>query len=107
MKSKGDIKAGQATAKVVLGVTISLDGYAEDGKGSVEPLYSHLDILRKSELLQKSIRKTGSVVMDWKEYAMAKQSDWADYEYQTPIFVITDEVPRERPPETWKLKFIF
>ena len=57
--------------KVILGVTISLDGFAEDSNGSVSALYPDLDTLRNTEVLQESIHTTGSVVMAWKEYAMA------------------------------------
>jgi len=96
-------------AKVILGVTISLDGFAEDSNGSVGALYPDLDTLRNSEALQESIRTTGSVVMAWKEYAMAEDPDWfaGNYEYQVPIFVFTDTVPRKHPKETDRLTFTF
>ena len=61
-------------AKVVLGVTISLDGFAEDINGSVGALYPDPDTLRNTDVLQESIHSTGSVVMAWKEYAMAGRS---------------------------------
>ncbi len=95
-------------AKVILGVTISLDGFAEDSKGSVGALYPDLDTLRKTDLLQESIRTTGSVVMAWKEFAMAEDPDWVvDYEYQVPIFVFTDKAPKKHPKETDRLTFTF
>ncbi len=95
-------------AKVILGVTISLDGFAEDSKGSVGALYPDLDTLRKTDLLQESIRTTGSVVMAWKEFAMAEDPDWfAGYEYQVPIFVLTDKAPEKHPKTTGKLTFTF
>ena len=95
-------------AKVILGVTISLDGFAEDSKGSVGALYPDLDALRRTDLLQESIRTTGSVVMAWKEFAMAEDPDWVvDYEYQVPIFVLTDMPPEKCPKETDKLTFTF
>ncbi len=89
-------------AKVILGVTISLDGFAEDSKGSVGALYPDLDTLRKTDLLQESIRSTGSVIMAWKEFAMAEDHDWfaGNYEYQVPIFVLTDNAPEKHPKET-------
>lgn len=49
--------------KVILGLTISLDGFAEDKNGSVGKLYPDLDTLRGTEVLNESIRSTGSVVM--------------------------------------------
>ena len=94
--------------KVILGVTISLDGFAEDSNGSVGALYPDLDTLRNTEVLQESIRTTGSVVMAWKEFAMAEDPDWvAGYEYQVPIFVFTDKVPEKHPKETDRLTFTF
>ena len=96
-------------AKVILGVTISLDGFAEDSKGSVGALYPDLDTLRKTDLLQESIRTTGSVVMAWKEFAMAEDPDWfaGNYEYQVPIFVLADKAPEKHPKETGNLTFTF
>jgi hypothetical protein len=38
--------------KVVLGVTISLDGFAEDRNGSVGALYPDLDMLHDTEVLR-------------------------------------------------------
>ena len=95
--------------KVILGVTISLDGFAEDSNGSVGALYPDLDTLRNTEVLRESIHTTGSVVMAWKEFAMAEDPDWfaGNYEYQVPIFVFTDKIPKKRPKETDKLTFTF
>ena len=94
--------------KIVLGVTISLDGFAEDDSGSVGALYPDLEALDNSEVMKESQRNTGAVVMAWKEYAMAPEDwDWGDYEYQVPIFVFTDKVPLKHPKETGKLSFTF
>ena len=95
--------------KVILGVTISLDGFAEDENGSVGALYPDLDTLRDTEVLKQSMLSTGSVVMSKKEFAMAKNPDWfaGNYEYQVPIFVFTDRVPQKYPKETDKLTFTF
>jgi dihydrofolate reductase len=95
--------------KVILGVTISLDGFAEDINGSVGKLYPDLDALRETEVLKQSILSTGSVVMSKKEFTMADDPDWfaGNYEYQVPIFVFTDEAPEKRPKETGKITFTF
>lgn len=95
--------------KVILGLTISLDGYAEDISGSVLALYSDLDELRKTEVMNESILTTGAVVMSKKEFDMADNPDlYADnYEYQVPIFVFTDTVPEKYPRETDKISFHF
>ena len=95
--------------KVILGLTISLDGFAEDINGSVEKLYPDLDTLRETEVLKESISSTGSVVMSKKEFAMAEDPDWMadNYEHQVPIFVFTDEEPEIHPKENDKLTFSF
>jgi dihydrofolate reductase len=95
--------------KVILGVTISMDGFAEDSNGSVGPLYPDLDTLRNSEILRESIENTGSVVMSWKEFTMAEDPDTIvdNYEYQVPIFVFTDKVPQRHPQESGKVTFTF
>ncbi len=96
-------------AKVILGVTISLDGFAEDSNGSVGALYPDLETLRNTEILRESQRNTGEVVMAWKEFAMARDPDWfaGNYEYQVPIFVFTDKSPERHPKETDTLTFTF
>lgn len=43
--------------KVILGLTMSLDGYINDQNGSVERLYPDLDELRNTEPLRESINK--------------------------------------------------
>ena len=95
--------------KVILGVTISLDGFAEDRNGSVGALYPDLDALHNTEILRESQRNTGSVVMAWKEFAMAEDPDWyaGNYEYQVPIFVFGSETPKKHPKETNTLTFTF
>jgi hypothetical protein len=46
-------------SKVVLGATMSLDGFIADQSGSVACLYPHLEALRQTEVLQESITRTG------------------------------------------------
>jgi dihydrofolate reductase len=95
--------------KVIIGVTMSLDGFAEDADGSVGALYPDLASLDASEVQQASIRNTGAVVMAWKEYAMAEDPDWfaGNYEYHAPIFIVTDRAPEKHPKETRKLTFTY
>ena len=96
-------------AKVILGFTLSLDGFAEDINHSVGPLYPDLETLDNTEMMKESIRNTGAVVMAWKEFAMAGDPDWyvGNYEYQAPIFVVTDRMPQKPPRETSELTFTF
>jgi dihydrofolate reductase len=93
--------------KVILGLTMSLDGYINDRNGSVGRLYPDFAEYRDSELLQESIRSTGAVVMGRHAYDMAN-GDFTDYEFQVPIFVITHEAPqRVAKGENDALSFIF
>ncbi len=96
-------------SKVVLGVTISIDGFAEDCNGSVGTLYPDLDTLHNTEVLRESQRNTGAVVMAWKEFAMAQDPDWyaGNYEYQVPIFVYGSKAPKKHPKEAGMLTFTF
>lgn len=96
-------------SKVILGMTMSLDGFINDRNGSVEALYPDLAALRDTPPLKESIKNTGAVVMGWNSFAMAEDSDWfaGNYEYQVPIFVITHKTPQQHPKETGRLKFTF
>ena len=96
-------------AKVILGMTVSLDGYINDRSGSVETLYPDLAALRDTEPLQESIQNTGAVVMGRNSYAMADDPDTLadNYEYQVPIFVVTHEAPKKLPKEIGRLTFTF
>ena len=77
---------------VILGVTISLDGFAEYPTGSVSPLFSDLESLAENNIMQETMCTTGAVVMTWKEFAMANDPDLnaGNFDYQVPIFVVTD-----------------
>lgn len=95
--------------KVILGLTISLDGFAEDLHRSVQSLYPDVDNLRETDAMKKSISSTGAVVMSRKEFSMAGDPDTIadNYEYQVPIFVFTDKEPEKHPKENDKVKFTF
>jgi dihydrofolate reductase len=95
--------------KVILGMTMSLDGFINDRNGSVAALYPDLEALRDTWPLQESIQNTGAVVMGRNSYAMADDPDWfaGNYEYQVPIFVLTHQPPQRHPRETGQLTFTF
>lgn len=78
--------------KVIVGTTMSLDGFIKDRQGSVEALYPDLEALRQTEMLQASMRTTGAVVMGRHAYDMAN-GDFTGYEYQAPIIVLTHHPP--------------
>lgn len=66
-----------------------------------------MDEMRESQIVQEAIKTTGAVVMGRKAYDMAN-GDFTDYEFQTPIFVITHHPPKQvAKGENDKLKFTF
>lgn len=77
---------------VIIGATLSLDGFMNDRKGDVSRLYPDLAALGETAMLQEEIRTTGAVVMGRRSYEMA-QGDLTGYEYQVPIFVLTHTPP--------------
>src|ERR1051326_3425536 len=81
---------------VIVGATISLDGFMNDRNGDVSRLYPDFEALHKTEMLQEEIRTTGAVVMGRRAYDMA-QGDLTGYEYQVPIFILTHHVPAKGP----------
>ena len=96
-------------ANVILGMTISLDGFAEDRNGSVGTLYPDLEIYDTTDVMREAVRDTGAVLMASKEFAMAEDPDWfaGNYEFQVPIFVVTEKSPKKHPKETDRLTFTF
>ncbi|GCE21792.1 dihydrofolate reductase family protein [Dictyobacter kobayashii] len=79
-------------AKVIVGATMSLDGFMNDRDGDISRLYPDLDALRNTEMLAEERQTTGAVVMGRHSYDMA-DGDLTDYEYQVPIFVLTHAIP--------------
>jgi dihydrofolate reductase len=96
-------------AKVIVGGTMSLDGYISDPSGSVAALYSDFEAMHDTETMRESQQATGAVVMGRKTFEMAGDTDtYADtYEYQVPIFVLTRTPPARRPKENGRLTFTF
>ena len=96
-------------AKVILGMTMSLDGFINERNGSVAAMYPDLEAWRETEPGKESIQNTGAVVMGRNSYAMSEDPDWfaGSYEYQVPIFVLTHEPPKKHPKESDNLTFTF
>ena len=103
-------------AKVIFGMTMSLDGYVNDLNGSVGCLFSDFaagnvqdESIQNNEVMQEAMRNTGSVVMGKNAFLMAGDLDsYADtYEFQVPIFVLTEEIPEKKPKENKNLNFTF
>lgn len=79
-------------ARVVAGMTMSLDGFVNDRDGGVDRLYPDHAALTQSEELREAIRNTGAVVMGRRSYEMGG-GDYTGYEFQVPIFVLTHRAP--------------
>ena len=80
--------------KVIVGTTMSLDGFINDRTGSLAPLYPDLARLRETDMLQESMESTGAVLMGRHAYDLA-DGDFTGYEYQVPIFVLTHHPPQQ------------
>ncbi len=95
--------------KVILGMTMSLDGFINDRNGRVEALYPDLVAWRETEPGKESIQNTGAVVMGKHSFEMAQDPDWfaGNYEYQVPILVLTHKIPTKIPKQTEDLTFTF
>ena len=94
-------------AKVLVGMTMSLDGFVRDRNGSVDGLYPDMNALQNSEALQEQLRMTGAVVMGRRSYDMG-EGDFTGYEFQVPIFVLTHRAPeRAAKGENERLTFTF
>jgi dihydrofolate reductase len=95
--------------KVIAGMTMSLDGFINDSRGTVDGLFPDFKELHDVPSFQEMIRNTGAVIMGRHVYEMANPFSWAndDYEFQTPIFVLAHTPPLKYPKGNGKLSFIF
>jgi dihydrofolate reductase len=95
-------------AKVIAGMTISLDGYFEDASGDTSALYADFDTLRDSDYMQSLQAETGAVLMGRKMFELADPDSYADsYEFQNPLFVVTSNPPEKQPKSNENLSFTF
>jgi dihydrofolate reductase len=96
-------------ANVIAGMTMSLDGFVADPKGSPSRLYFDLADLRKSAYMKTTIEETGAVVMGRRTFEMADDPDSyvGNYEFQVPIFVLTHHPPEIAPKQDERLTFTF
>jgi dihydrofolate reductase len=95
--------------KVVVGISISLDGYINDETGSLSKLYPDFESQEFKDYVNKDIPRIGAVIMGRKTVDMAGDLDSyaVDYEYQVPIFVLTSHPPEQHPKENENLTFTF
>ncbi|SNT62386.1 Dihydrofolate reductase [Asanoa hainanensis] len=95
-------------ARVIFGMTVSVDGYVEDADGSASALYPDLAELRPTHYMTEMIDETGAVLMGRRTFAMGDPDGYAGtYEFQVPIFVVTHEPPPTHPREAGGLTFTF
>jgi dihydrofolate reductase len=87
-------KEEMLAAKVIGGMAMSLDGFVNDGNGSVARLYPDMEAMHETEVLQEAMKNTGAVLMGRHTYDMAN-GDFTGYEFQVPIFVVTHHVPEQ------------
>jgi dihydrofolate reductase len=95
--------------KVVFVMAMSLDGFVNDEHGSVELLYPDFAALDNSDLMKELIDNTGAVLMGKRTFEMPDDPDWyaGNYEFQRPIFVLTNQPPSKQPKQTEELTFTF
>jgi dihydrofolate reductase len=96
-------------AKVLAGMTMSLDGFINDRNGSAASLSPDFEELLASQTFKDMTEKTGAIIMGWNTYNMADPFAWVndDYEYQLPLFILTHEVPEKAPAGNDKLSVHF
>lgn len=96
-------------ARVIAGMTMSLDGFVEDADGSADALYPDLAELQGSSYMTAMQEETGAVLMGRRSFEMAEDADaYADtYELQVPIFVVTHRPPPVAPKRNDELSFTF
>lgn len=91
------------------GMNMSLDGFINDSSGHVGKLNPDFTEIHGNASFQEMIKQTGAVIMGRHTYVMADPFMWAneDYEFQTPIFVLTHTPPETYPKGNGKLSFTF
>ena len=96
-------------ARVIAGMTVSLDGFVQDANGSTDALYPDLAELQDSAYMKALQERTGAVLMGRRTFDMAGDPDgYADgYELQVPVFVVTHTPPPVEPRRNERLFFTF
>ena len=96
-------------ARLIAGMTTSLDGYVADPSGEFGMLYADLGTPAGSEYLAASQEETGAVLMGRRTYDGASDPDSyaEDYEYQVPMVVLTSRPPATPPRSNDRLSVTF
>ena len=64
-------------ARVIFGMTVSVDGYVEDADGSAGALYPDLAELKPTHYMTEMIDETGAVLMGRRTFAMGDPDSYA------------------------------
>jgi dihydrofolate reductase len=98
-----------SVSKLIAGMTLSLDGFAADEDGDVSRLYEDLEDLHGTSYMDTMVAETGAVLMGRHAFEMAADPDWfvGNYEFQTPIVVLTHHPPERMPKQDEHLTFTF
>lgn len=96
-------------AKVMAGMTMSLDGFINDRNGSAESLSPDFEELLETSSFKQMVESTGAVIMGRNTYEMADPFSWVndDYEFQLPLFILTHTPPEKYPEGNDKLSLTF
>jgi len=95
-------------AKVIVGMTTSLDGFVEDRGGSASSLFPDLAALQGTAYMNETIDETGAVVMGKRSFEMGDPDSFVgNYEFQVPIVVLTHRPPETAPKQDERLTFTF
>jgi dihydrofolate reductase len=95
-------------ARVIAGMTMSLDGLVADASGNAGVLYPDLADLRGTEYMNSTIEETGAVLMGKRSFEMGYPDSYVgNYEFQVPIFVLTHHPPSVAPKQDERLTFTF
>lgn len=96
-------------AKVLAGMTMSLDGFINDCNGSAQSLSPDFDELLEAPSFKKMIKDTGAIIMGRNTYEMMDPFLWVNvnYEFQLPLFILTHILPEKYPKGNDKLSLTF
>lgn len=95
-------------ARVIVGMTTSIDGFVADESGSADRLYPDLATLRGTGYMNALIEETGAVLMGRRTFEMGDPDSYVgNYEFQVPVFVLTHKPPLVPPKQDEHLTFTF
>lgn len=95
-------------AKLITGMTVSLDGFVADREGNSDALYPDLAALKDTPYMEAMAAETGAVLMGRGAFEMAEDADaYADSYEPTADLRWTHQPPDKHPKENDELTFTF